>query len=79
MIFHSFDVKVKFDEDDPFIVDFGYTPPQSEYEGAYTVTPSTEEQRLPTANKSLVADVVISAIPSYYGRISYNGSIITVS
>ena len=79
MIFHSFDVKVDFEEDSSFNVDLGYTPPQNEYEGVYQVTPSDREQQLPTANKLLTANVVINPIPSNYGLITYNGSTITVS
>ena len=89
MIFHSFDVQVDFDEssafdcafgeDGAFDVDFGYTPPQNEYQGPYEVTPSKQEQRLETENMVLATNVVIKPIPSNYGLITYNGSTITVS
>ena len=51
------------------------TPP---YEGEYLVTPSEFTQTLQTARKRLEQNVIIEPIPSNYGRISYNGSVITV-
>lgn len=48
------------------------------YHGEYEVTPSEEEQVLETAMKTLSQNVVVNPIPSNYGRISYNGSVITV-
>ena len=51
----------------------------STYEGEYTVTPSDETQILPTADKKLAHDIVINPVPSNYGRISWNGSVLTVS
>lgn len=89
MIFSSFDVTVdfieetafdcKFDAVDNFNVDFGTVAPQHEYEGAYEVTPSAEEQTLPTSDRVLAADIVINPIPNNYGLITYNGTTITVS
>ena len=49
------------------------------YEGAYSVTPSNQRQVLPSAHHSLLNDIVIEPIPSNYGLITYNGSVITVS
>ena len=49
------------------------------YDGPYSVTPSDSEQVLHTANKAMQRDVVIAPIPSNYGKITYNGSTITVS
>ena len=48
------------------------------YEGAYTFTPSDETQTIPTVDKVLREDIVINPVPSNYGRITYNGSAITV-
>lgn len=42
-----------------------------EYTGTYEVTPQESPQTLPTANKVLHADVLIKAIPSNYGRVTY--------
>lgn len=49
------------------------------YSGEYEVTPTTEEQTLATAGKTLARDVVVAPIPRNYGLITYNGSILTVS
>ena len=50
-----------------------------DYAGAYEVTPSAQEQVLATAETILYHDVVVAPIPSNYGLITWNGSIITVS
>lgn len=50
-----------------------------EYKGAYIVTPSQEQQVLPTALKTLQEDVIINPIPKNYGLITYNGVSLTVS
>ena len=51
----------------------------SAYHGDYSVTPTNQAQTLPTAGHTLRGDIVVEAIPSNYGLITYNGSIITVS
>lgn len=50
-----------------------------EYEGPYEVTPSGETQTLATAARVLVENIIINPIPSNYGLITWNGSVITVS
>lgn len=49
------------------------------YSGSYEVTPGDGEQRLPTSSRILLQDVVIHPIPSNYGRITWDGSVLTVS
>lgn len=49
------------------------------YSGSYTVTPSAETQVLSTADMILTENVVVNPIPSNYGLITWNGSILTVS
>ena len=49
------------------------------YTGSVVVTPSSETQTLNTANLMMPANVTVNPIPSNYGLITYNGSIITVS
>lgn len=51
----------------------------SAYHGDYSVTPTNQAQTLPTAGHTLRGDIVVEPIPSNYGLITYNGSIITVS
>ena len=49
------------------------------YEGPYEVTPSAEMQTLQTKNFRMTDNIVVNPIPSNYGLITWNGSIITVS
>lgn len=49
------------------------------YKGAYEVTPSFEKQTLETAYKVMTENVVIAPIPSNYGKISYDGSTLTIT
>lgn len=48
------------------------------YDGEYTITPSDEVQILPTNSRLLKKNIVIEPIPSNYGHISWNGSVLTV-
>lgn len=50
-----------------------------EYSGEYDITPTMEEQVLPTTGKTLSRDVVIGAIPNNYGLITWDGSTLMVS
>lgn len=49
------------------------------YHGTYLVTPSSETQVLDTAGTALTQDVVIAPIPSNYGLVTWDGSVLTVS
>ena len=49
------------------------------YDGSYEVTPSTSAQTLDTANLLLAHNITINPIPSNYGLITWNGSVLTVS
>ena len=49
------------------------------YEGEYTVIPSENQQVLQTADKLMNGNVIIEAIPSNYGLITWNGSTLMVS
>ena len=49
------------------------------YRGAYEVTPGDQPQVLETENTTLLQNVVIGPIPSCYGKITWNGSFLTVS
>lgn len=53
-------------------------PPPS-YEGIYEVTPGPEAVTLETAGLVMARNVTINPIPSNYGRITWNGSTLTVS
>ncbi len=49
------------------------------YEGAYDVTPGDAAVTLETAGLVMARNVTINPIPSNYGRITWNGSTLTVS
>ena len=49
------------------------------YTGDYEVTPSSEEQVLLTNGLRMTDNVTVKPIPSNYGLITWNGSVITVS
>lgn len=68
--------EIEFALENVRVIDTGSAPP---YEGDYEVTPSAEEQTLPTANRLLNKDIVVKPIPKNYGLITYNGYEITVS
>ena len=47
--------------------------------GTVINTPSEETQTLQTANKTVLQNIIINPIPSNYGKITWNGSTLTVS
>ena len=49
------------------------------YDGDYNVTPTNEDQILPTYGKLMARDLVVEKIPSNYGLITWNGAVLTVS
>ena len=49
------------------------------YEGPYTITPTQHEQVLDTSAKRMTENITIEPIPSNYGLITWNGSVLTVS
>ena len=49
------------------------------YEGPYEVTPTQDTQVLSTAMKMAAEDIIINPIPSNYGLITWDGSVLTVS
>lgn len=49
------------------------------YEGETTFTPSASAQVIPTRNLVMTEDITIEPIPSNYGKITWNGSYLTVS
>lgn len=56
-----------------------YELPEYQYEGSYEFTPSSQTQYAPTAYMTCLGDIKINPIPSNYGLITYDGSVITVS
>ena len=49
------------------------------YTGSYSVIPSREAQTLETSGKRMLRDVVVEPIPSCYGYIEWDGSVLTIS
>ena len=77
------ETNIKFKIKDEGIVRFGVQEGipiyPADYTGAYTVTPTEETQTLPTEGLMMNRDVIVNPIPENYGRITWNGSVITVS
>ena len=49
------------------------------YTGAYSATPSASAQTFPTTGLRMTADFTVAPIPSNYGLVTWDGSVITVS
>ena len=50
-----------------------------QYPGPYEITPTQETQVLRTAQIVAQMNIVVNPIPSNYGRITWDGSVLTVS
>lgn len=53
--------------------------PVEKYDGPYEFTPSAQTQVIPIAEKKALANIIIKPVPQNYGRITWNGSVLTVS
>lgn len=49
------------------------------FTGDYEITPSSETQTLLTKNLRMTDNVVINPVPSNYGLVTWDGSVITIS
>ena len=49
------------------------------FDGPYEYTPADSSQTIAIGGKRAVGDITINPIPSNYGKITWNGSILTVS
>lgn len=49
------------------------------YTGEYIINPSESEQVLMTKNKYLINNLIVNPIPNNYGKITWDGSVLTVS
>ena len=54
----------------------GASPP---FHGEYEYTPSLETQTIAINGKRATQDIIINPIPSNYGLITWNGTVLTVS
>ena len=48
------------------------------WKGAYSFTPTQQNQYVPVSGLVMEHDILIEKIPDYYGRIIYNGSKIKI-
>ena len=49
------------------------------FAGPYVATPTRETQVFPAANRLMSEDFIVNPIPSNYGLVTWDGSVITVS
>ena len=49
------------------------------YDGPTEFTPTSEPQTIATSGRSLRTDLTVNPIPSNYGLVTWNGSVLTVS
>lgn len=61
---------------DPIARDYVERDP---YTGDYTITPGAEAVVLNTVNKRMTDNVTVNPVPSNYGLITWNGTVLTVS
>lgn len=75
-------MQVDFQAPQEMQVDFGNIQPiivnAETYTGGYEVTPKVKPQTMPTANKLMVADVQVKAIPFYEVSNLENGKTIII-
>lgn len=72
----------RFQDQEELHAEFGSfieVPVADYWDGDYSVTPTAEEQTIPVIGKTMRHDLTVGAIPSNYGLITWNGSVITVS
>lgn len=73
-------IEISFLSENYFDLDMGETVGEYQpYTGGYEFTPSQEEQVIQTKSRVLLENITINPIPSNYGLITWNGSVITVS
>lgn len=70
---------VSLSEGDDFSVTMDDVPVQPRYVGPYSFTPTDTEQVIEIAGLTAAHDITVEAIPSNYGLITWNGSVLTVS
>lgn len=75
----SNNLNAAFGADPVLSAQFGVTFERAEYEGPYTVVPGAVTQVLNTRGFAMAEDVIVEAIPSNYGLITWNGTTLTVS
>ena len=72
---------VEFAEPGSFVAEFSphiEVPVTDYYDGEYEVTPSAQTQTIPIIGKTARHNITVKPIPSNYGLITFNGSVLTV-
>lgn len=62
-----------------FSVGIGISVNYPLYDGEYEFTPTQSTQTVQISGKAASQDIIINPIPSNYGLITWNGSVLTVS
>lgn len=75
------DFKAVFREEEQFTAEFGemYRSEVNEFDGEYEYTPTNEVQTINIEGMIALDNITINPIPSNYGLITWNGSVLTVS
>lgn len=61
------------------VVSIPTTVTNAPYTGSYTIDPSQESQTIPIRNKVATQDITVNPIPDYYGRVTWDGSVLTIT
>lgn len=72
-------LNASFSAGDDLSATFGEVIERAEFEGPYSVIPSQEMQIINTRGYLMTDNFTVEPIPSNYGLITWNGSILTVS
>ena len=56
-----------------------YTVGAAAFDGDYEITPTRETQIIKTAQTVLKRNIIVNPIPSNYGKITWDGGVLTVS
>lgn len=62
----------------PLSIDITRADAVPAFAGDYTVTPGDDVQVVRCAGLRMSTDIIVTAVPSSYGRIAWNGSTLTV-
>ena len=73
------DFHVYMEDEQSFKMKLGESIDVETFKGEYEYTPTKSKQIVPIKGKTATDDVVINPIPSCYGLITFDGSVLTVS
>lgn len=67
------------DQETPLAFSLEPQPRLPSYSGPTEFTPTDAEQTVPVMGRSMLTDITINPIPSNYGLVAWNGTVLTVS